>query len=233
MAGKEQTKSSQEPSSKPDKDFQLIKAIRKEKDYKSNIGRRDKNSRKYIAEHCNKDKNNKKTLMAGQLVVFDYFQPKTEEELEYYDAMPCTIFFGITKTDDGPRVIGFNIHYYPPRIRFLVMDRIFDIFKPFYIKSWNNPLKQELSYFDYKMLIYQLQKAKLDFGIRMYIPKLMANITPIPPNTWSKAVLTEGRFKKATREAIMNYWKQKIEDKGMLKDAKRSSKKTMKKINKK
>jgi hypothetical protein len=59
------------------------------------------------------------------------------------------------------------------------------------------------------MLIDQLQKAKLDFGIREYIPNLMGKITPIPVADWPKAVLTEGHFRKETREQILNYWKNK------------------------
>jgi hypothetical protein len=139
--------------------------------------------------------------------MFNYLEPATKEELEYYDAMPCTIFFGGVSTSKGYRVIGFNIHYYPPRIRYQLMARIYEIFKPFYSKNFNQPVDSEISYFNYKMLISQLQKAKLDFGIREYIPNLMANIVPIPPSGWSKAVLTEGHFKKRTREAILNYWK--------------------------
>jgi hypothetical protein len=61
------------------------------------------------------------------------------------------------------------------------------------------------------MLISQLQKAKLDFGIREYIPNLMASVTPIPVANWPKAVLTEGHFKKETREQILNYWKNKTD----------------------
>ena len=89
------------------------------------------------------------------------------------------------------------------------MDRIFDIFKPFYLESWNGALSSEISDFNYKMLIRQLQKSKLDFGIREYIPSLMHKITPIPPKYWQKAVFTEGRFKKETRTQILNYWKNK------------------------
>lgn len=217
-------------SNKPDKNFQLIKAIREEKDYKSNVVRRDKNARKFI--DANIKESNNKSLMVGQLVMFDYFEPKTKEELEYYDAMPCTIFFGVVNTPNGKRVMGFNIHYYPPRIRFRLLDRIFDIFKPIYLKSWNDPLKTEMSYFDYNMLIYQLQKDKLDFGIRMYIPELMNNIAALPPKVWQKAVFTEGRFKKRTREAILNYWSQWKTDKSIIRDAKKSAKRTQKKINK-
>jgi hypothetical protein len=54
-----------------------------------------------------------------------------------------------------------------------------------------------------------LQKAKLDFGIRMYIPQLMHQIQPIPPKDWQKAVFTEGHFRKETRVQILNYWKNK------------------------
>jgi hypothetical protein len=89
------------------------------------------------------------------------------------------------------------------------MTRIYEIFKPIYSKNFNTTLTEEMSHFNYKMLISQLQKAKLDFGIREYIPNLMAKVTPIPIKDWSKAVLTEGHFKKETREQILNYWKNK------------------------
>ena len=207
MAEKATTKPSKPSKEKAPKDFKLIKAIRAEKDYKSNVVRRDKNVRRYIDENYNVK--GSPSVMPGQLVMFNYFEPATKEELEYYDAMPCTIFFGVVKTKNGPRVIGFNIHYYPPRIRYQVMDRIFEIFRPMYEKTWNEPLKKEVSYFNYKMLIDQLTKAQLDFGIREYIPNLMASVTPVPPKAWSKAVFTEGRFKKRTREQIMKYWKNK------------------------
>lgn len=187
------------------KNYRLYETIRTEKLYKANVKNRDKYSRRLLEEEL--DTKNSSSILPGQLIMFNYFEPATEKDLEYYDAMPVTIFFNKIKTDDGPRVLGFNIHYYPPRIRYQVMDRIFEIFKPFYLKSWNEPLKKELTYMEYKMLMEQLEKAKLSFGVRMYIPKLMSKITPIPSKYWSKAVFTEGRFKKRTREAIMNYWK--------------------------
>ena len=189
------------------KDFDMLKAIRAEKLYKSNVKRRDVASRKYVDE--NLAIKGRPSVMPGQLVMFNYFEPATAEKLEYYDAMPCTIFFGIVKTKNGPRVIGFNIHYYPPKIRFQLMNRIYEIFKPIYGKQFNTPLTEEMDYFNYKMLISQLQKAKLDFGIREYIPNLMAKVIPIPVKDWPKAVLTEGHFRKETREQILNYWKNK------------------------
>lgn len=194
-------------SNKAPKNFDMLKAIREEKLYRSNIQRRDKVARQFVDE--NYDIKGKPAILPGQLIMFNYFEPKTKEELQYYDAMPCTIFFGIVNTKNGKRVIGFNIHYYPPRIRYQLMNRIFEIFRPIYEKQFNEPLKEEMSYFNYKMLISQLQKAKLDFGIREYIPQLMAKIVPIPVSGWQKAVFTEGHFRKETREQILNYWKNK------------------------
>lgn len=194
-------------SNKAPKDFNVLKAIRSEPNYKTNVRRRDYRSRKYVAN--NYASKGRVSIMPGQLIMFNYFKPKTEEKLQYFDARPCTIFFGIVNTSEGVRVIGFNIHYYPPRIRFQLMNRIYEIFKPIYEKNFNYPLKNELDHFNYKMLISQLQKAKLDFGIREYIPNLMSTITPIPVAGWSKAVLTEGHFKKETREQILSYWKDK------------------------
>lgn len=203
------TTTAKRASNKAPKDFNMLKAIREEKDYKSNVLRRDKNSRKYIEENLSVA--GKGSVLPGQLIMFNYLEPATKDKLEYYDAMPCTIFFGIVNTKNGKRVIGFNIHYYPPRIRYQLMNRIYEIFKPIYAKNFNKPLDSEMDYFNYKMLISQLQKAKLDFGIREYIPNLMASVTPIPVSNWPKAVLTEGHFKKETREQILNYWKNKTD----------------------
>lgn len=190
---------------KPSKKYSLHDDIREQKLYKANVKVRDKVARKYLSE--NYESSNASKIFPGQLVMFNYFEPKTKEDLKYYDAMPVTIFFGIHNTEQGKRVIGFNIHYYPPRMRYQIMERIFEIYKPFYLKSFNSPLKSELSHFDYKWLMEQLERAHLDFGVRQYIPGLCASVTPIPPESWAKAVFTEGHFKKETREQIMKYWR--------------------------
>lgn len=212
------------------KDFQLIKAIRGKKQgniegeaalYRANVSRRDARVRKYVDENLSIKTN--KAAIPGQLIMFNYFEPKTKDELEYYDAMPCTIFFGTFKSKDGLRVIGFNIHYYPPKIRYELMDRIFDIYKPIYLKNWENPLKTELSFFDYKMLMYQLEKLQLDFGVRQYIPELMHKIIPIPSKDWQKAVFTEGRFKKRTRTQILKYWQKRFDANTNKKKTKKTS----------
>lgn len=197
------------PSTAP-RDYSLLKGIRGEKIYKSNIGARDTMVRRWVDENIKQL--GKGSIMPGQLIMFNYFEPATKEELEYYDAMPCTIFFNEFKTKEGQnRVLGFNLHYYPPRMRFTVADRIFSIFKPIYEKSWDQPLKTGMTYMQYKMILEQLKKQGLEFGVREYIPNLMHDIRPISPSDWQKAVFTEGRFKKRTREQIMNYWRRWVD----------------------
>lgn len=191
-------------TSKPDKNYHLIDAIRKHKDYKSNVGRRDKNARKIMNEFKVTGPND---AIPGQLISFNYMQPKYMEELEYYDARPVTIFFGRIKTKNGLRIMGFNIHYYPPRIRFKIMDRIMEIWKPMYFKCWETGLINDLSHFDYQWLQEQLDKAGLGFGVRMYIPNLTGSIRVIPPKNWVDAVFSEGVFRKKTRFLILQYWK--------------------------
>lgn len=196
------------------KNFDMIESIQSDTLYKSNIGRRDSVSRKILERY---ESAPAASILPGQLISFKYFEPKTKEDLEYYDAMPVTLFFGKIKTKKGePRVLGWNGHYYPPRIRYQLYARVFEMFKPFYKKAWAEPLQKELSYMEYGAIIYQLQKAKLEFGVRMYIPQLMTNITPIPTQAWPIAAFTEGHFKKTTIQAIRNYWKNKPIDNALI-----------------
>jgi hypothetical protein len=139
--------------------------------------------------------------------MFDYFRPKTEEDLEYYDAMPVIILFNSVKTKQGTRILGFNIHYYPPKMRYSIMSTIFDIYKNIYKTYFKEGSKIAVTRMDYEQLIRSLESAGLGFGVRMYIPELMNKVTPIPPRMWQVAAYTEGRFHKRTRTAIMNYWK--------------------------
>lgn len=194
--------------------FSLINAIRGKKQgniegelmlYNKDPKKRDVEARDFLNEHIDKDK--KRKILPGQLVMFDYLYPDNKEELEYYDAKPCTIFFGKITTSLGSRVIGFNIHYYPPKIRYKIMDYIWETYKPFYLKFWDKPIQYEIKEFEYKYLLDRLKKAKLDFGVREYIPHLIRNVKPIPPVYWQKAVFTEGMFKKKTREQILEFWR--------------------------
>lgn len=200
------TKAKVKKGKKPDQNFSLIREIRKEKDYKNNIGTRNRHARAHMMKEG--IAGGPGSAVPGQLISFNYFQPKWMEELPYYDAQPLTIFFGTFKTKDGPRIMGFNIHYYPPKIRFQIMDRIMEIWKPMYLKQFETGISSGMMHFNYQWLQMQLESHGLGFGVRMYIPALTANMKVIAPKDWQKAVFSEGSFKKQTREAIMAYWAQ-------------------------
>lgn len=201
---------------KPPKNFSLLKAIQGKKQgdiagesklYRANLSTRDADARKFISENISSSNSGK--ILPGTLVMFNYFTPQLQEDLEYYDAMPCTIFFGLFNSSKGPRVLGWNLHYYPPKLRFQMMDKIFKVFKEDYFNRWGQGKpKNQINSFNYNHLMRLFKSNNLDFGIREYIPGLMHNIKPIPPEYFQKAVFTEGRFMKSTRDQIMKYWKE-------------------------
>lgn len=182
--------------------FKMITEIKNSPLYGKN--QRDPVARKYIEEHA--ERMPKNTINPGQMLMFKYFTPKNQEELEYYDASPCTIFFGVFNAKEGRRVLGFNIHYYPPKMRYQIIDKIFELFRPIYTKYFSEPNRKEIDAFEYQMLVKQLQRANLGFGVREYIPELIGDPNILPTNMWPVAVFTEGWFKKKTRAQIMNFW---------------------------
>ena len=149
----------------------------------------------------------RKDYVQGNMIMFWYLQPKLAEELEYFDAWPFTILLGEVTTKSGEkRIIGWNIHYYPPYIRYKILAFILEKFKADYKKGWNEGLLKPWTNFQYERFKREMRKAKLDFGIREYDPHLMTKIRLIPPKLWTKAVFTEGLFRKKSREAILKYW---------------------------
>lgn len=193
-----------EPDKKK-KNFDFIKdGVKKNPLYKKPYNTKKVEASNIIKENC--EIVNK--IVPGQLIYFNYFQPKTKDELKYYDATPLTIYFNTFTSKEGHReAIGFNIHYYPPKIRYRIMSLIYKLFKPMFDSSWEEGVKRGRADFNYDFIIKNLQKYNLDFGVRMYDVSLM-NQTRLVPTKWmSTAVFTEGNFKKETRAQILSYWK--------------------------
>lgn len=165
---------------------------------------RNQEAHKILESNCNAV--NPNNIVPGNLILFKYLTPKTEEELEYYDAWPCTIFFGTFNSKQGRRIIGFNLHYYPAKYRQRILAKIFSIYKPIFLKYWKDGVVREIDGFDYQYIVSSLKKAKMDFGVRMYDPALCTNLLNVPPQYWSTAVFTEGLFQKETRAMIMKHW---------------------------
>lgn len=149
-------------------------------------------------------------LLPGQLVCFEYLEPKFKEDLEYYDRTPLTLFFGITRTEDGNiREVGFNLHYYPPFARARVLNTVFEVFRHYYgDKYFNDPPNKPNTFVSYKALKALCNRhSKIAFGVKMYIPVLRSRSYILPSRLWPTAFYTEGHFSKATLAQIQHFWR--------------------------
>lgn len=146
-------------------------------------------------------------MLPGMVAVFAYRQPKTKEDLEYYDATPCTIFFGIIRTNQNTiREIGFNLHYFPPYTRARILEIVYNVFKEYYKKYFNEVPKRPNKFVDYNVLKKMLKRYGIDFGLRMYVPMLRAKTYILPTRLIPTAAYTEGHFNGATLGLIRRYW---------------------------
>lgn len=188
------------------KDYRIDEAITQHPLAKQHISMRSKLAYKDLLTTLSPTK---KYLLPGQIVVFEYLEPKFKDELEYYDRTPCTLFCGITRTKDGNiREIGLNLHYFPPYSRAKILNTTYEVFKDYYKKYFNNPPNKPNMFISWKALKALLNKhQKIAFGIKMYIPTLRSRSYVIPTKMISTAAYTEGNFSKATRALIMQYWR--------------------------
>ena len=150
----------------------------------------------------------KKYCLPGQVVLFKYNEPKYKDELEYYDATPFCIFFGITRTkDNNIREIAFNLHYFPPYARMKIMNAVFEVYRAYYEKYFNESPNKPNKYINYDVLKRMLKKQKIGFGLRMYIPVLRKQTYVLPTKMIPTGCFTEGHFNGATLASIRAYWR--------------------------
>lgn len=151
----------------------------------------------------------KKYLLPGGLYTFNYRDPKLKESLDYFDGSPMCIMVGITRTNDGViREIGFNLHYYPPYARAKIFIQVYNTFKQYFWKNFNQVNGKPNMMISYDALMRLCKRnAKIGFGIRMYIPVLRGVTYEIPTRLFSTAFYTEGRFSGATLMQIQSFWR--------------------------
>ena len=188
------------------KDFNINEAIDQHP-----LARRPTNIRSKMAyrEIMTNLKPTTKYLIPGQICVFEYLEPKYKEDLEYYDKTPMTIFFGITRTEDGNiREVGLNLHYFPPFSRKTILRVTYNIFKSHFDKAFNEGPTKPATFISYKALKALLNRHnKIAFGVKMYIPVLRSRSYVLPTRMLPTAFYTEGHFSKATLSQIMQFWR--------------------------
>ena len=154
-------------------------------------------------------KPSKKYALPGELVVFNYHDPKFKEQLDYFDRTPLTLFCGITRDKQGNiREIGFNLHYYPPFARAKILITVYNTFKQYFWKNFNQVNGKPNMMISYDALMRLCRRnAKIGFGIKMYIPVLRGITYVIPTRLFSTAFYTEGRFSGATMMQVQSFWR--------------------------
>lgn len=151
-----------------------------------------------------------KYLLPGQIVCFNYLEPKYKDELQYYDRTPMTLFLGIIRTKDNKiREIGLNLHYFPPFTRQRILNMTYYAFKSYFVKFFNNPSTKPNTVISWTALQHIMKRNdKLAFGIKMYIPTLRGKSYVLPTRLLPTAFYTEGHFSKATLKQVQTYWRQ-------------------------
>lgn len=147
-------------------------------------------------------------MLPGMFALFGYSKPKYKEDLLYYDATPAVIFFGITRTKDSAiRELGFNIHYFPPFARAKIITLVYEVFRKYYDKYFNQVPSRPYTTVDYNVLRRMLDKYGIGFGLRMYVPVLRGKTYILPTRMIPTLAYTEGHFNGATLGMIQRYWR--------------------------
>ena len=123
----------------------------------------------------------------GDMVMYTY-NPKHKKTLPYYDAFPLTIVVGPAK--DG--FYGINLHYLPPKVRALFLDKLGDITNN---KKFNSTTKFKIT--------YNLLKATKNYKyfkpcFKHYLTKhVNSSVMKVSAEEWNIAIfLQTAQFKK-------------------------------------
>lgn len=152
---------------------------------------------------------NKKLIYQGGLFIFEYKNPKYKdtEVLPWFDQFPLVLSLGPVVTNQGVRNLGFNLHLLPPRIRIIVLCRVFELYKRLYryniFFKRNSPVGIK-----YQDIIRFLEMYGVKFCVRMYIPNRMTQIVRFPTKEWHKAIFIPSRgYYGIKAKMLIREWK--------------------------
>lgn len=114
-----------------------------------------------------------KLLQVGKMYSYNY-DPKYKDILAFYDFAPVMICIGHVQTASGQlNALGINISYIPPKIRPLVLDKIFKIFRGGIEASIKQVKKSKVATkeipLNYEVCKQILKDSGFEFAIRSYI----------------------------------------------------------------
>jgi len=141
-----------------------------------------------------------RTFVKGKLYFFLY-DPKTKEELPYYDRFPLVLV--LEKYEDG--FLGLNLHYLPVKYRILFLRKLMQ----YAILDDEDDIKRMRVTYD----ILNASKRFREFKpcIKRYLfPHIKSRILAVQPNEWETAMyLPVHQFKGEKPQKI---WKESMEE---------------------
>jgi hypothetical protein len=149
-----------------------------------------------------RNKENHKVKSVTGRMYFYYYDPKTKETLPYYDRFPLVI--PIERYGDG--FLGLNLHYLPPNLRLVLLDKLYDLL--------NNDNFDEKTRFrmSYSLLSGAARYKEFKPCVKRYLfSHLRSNFIEIPADQWEIAIfLPTEQFVGATSKKVHKESREKI-----------------------
>jgi hypothetical protein len=143
---------------------------------------------------------NTKRFIKGGLFFF-YYDPKTKEDLPYYDKFPLVLM--LERYDDG--FLGLNLHYLPIKYRVAFMNKLLDYGR---FDEDGDPVRIRITYD-----ILSATKRFKEFRpcIKRYLTShIKSRILAVQPEEWETAVfLPVHQFKKAKADKV---WRESVQE---------------------
>lgn len=132
---------------------------------------------------------------------FFYYDPKTKEDLPYYDKFPLVLM--LERYDDG--FLGLNLHYLPIKYRVAFMNKLLDYGR---FDEDGDPVRIRITYD-----ILSATKRFKEFRpcIKRYLTShIKSRILAVQPEEWETAVfLPVHQFKKAKADKV---WRESVQE---------------------
>ena len=129
----------------------------------------------------------------GDMVMYTY-DPKLKQTLPYYDTFPLTIVVGPAKSG----FYGINLHYLPPKIRAIFLDKLNDTASN---QKFDRTTRFKITY---KLLMATKKYKYFRPCFKHYLTKhVNSSIMKVNSAEWNIAIfLQTAQFKKATPGAV-------------------------------
>ena len=135
------------------------------------------------------------TIELGSMYLF-FYDPKTKEELPYYDTVPLVIIF--KKAPGG--FLGLNLHYLSPMLRMKLLGKLLEVTND---KNLSETTKFQLRW---KLLDNAARFPGVHACVKRYLKSnINSRLLKINPLDWKKSIMLPiDNFEKASRQTIFN-----------------------------